>query len=140
MCNSSRSLQQSRCSFLAKSIRVHLTREISHNFAMMRPFSKFQRPADCALRVGSKYTVYILLTYTAVEMAVWPISVVRTFFSPQNMAMTYVYAMGVYITANTVSHKYWLVTCTYINIYYNCYIHSTASIVDSFAVRLYEFD
>ena len=58
--------------------RSPCTREISHNFAMMPPISKFQRPADCALQVGSKYTVYILFIYTVMEIAVCPISVVRT--------------------------------------------------------------
>ena len=78
------------------------TREISHNFAMMRPISKFQ---DCALRVGSKYTVYVLLTYTAMESCM------------SHKCSTYIllaakYAndvciptqCSVYISANTVSH------------------------------------
>ena len=89
-----------------KSIRVHLALEKSHNFAMMPPISKLQRPADCALQVGSKYTVYVLLTYTAMEIAVCPISVVRTLFSPQNMPMTYAYALCVvYISANKTSRR-----------------------------------
>ncbi len=37
---------------LLSEIKVHsrspCTREIRHNFAMMRPISKFQRPVDCA--------------------------------------------------------------------------------------------
>ena len=73
--------------------RSPCTREISHNFVMMPPISEFQGPEDCVLRVGSKYMVYVLLTYTAMEIAVCPISVVRTFFSPQNIPMTYAYAL-----------------------------------------------
>ena len=82
--------------------RSPCTREISHNFVMMRPISKFQRPADCALRVGSKYTFYILLTYTFMEIAVCPVSVVHTFFSLQNMPMTYAYELW----CAMLSHKY----------------------------------
>ena len=96
----------SPCTRKIQSIRLHLALEKS----MMPPISKFQRPADYALRVGSKYMVYMLLTHTAMEIAVCPISVVHTFLSPQIMPMTYAYAlrcaMRVYISANTVSPKY----------------------------------